>query len=190
MTPGFEDSLWTHLVDAHGADRARPALLSAAPSRGSRRRPLVVSAGVLGLASVAAAVTLVVGATSTTPPAYALTPNANGSYTLTINDAMAAIPRVNARLAQLGINDRVIPVTPDCTAPDTAGIPLIDFGNADTNESITVDNANIPSGTTGFIAVDEVSPGDVEMGIGTTFNGPLPACLNSHMAPGTGYPRP
>jgi hypothetical protein len=54
----------------------------------------------------------------------------------------------------------------------------------------SVDNANIPSGTTGFIAVDEVSPGDVEMGIGTTYNGPLPACLNSQAAPATGYPGP
>jgi hypothetical protein len=187
MTPGFEDSLWTHLVDAHGADRARPALPS--PGR-SRRRPVLAGAGALGLATTAAVVTLVVSATSATPPAYALTHNANGSYTLTINDAVTAIPQVNARLQALGINSRAIPVTPDCTAPDTAGIPLFDFGSVNPNEPITLDSANIPSGTTGFIAVDEVSPGDVEMGIGTTYNSPLPACLNSHMAPTTSYPGP
>jgi hypothetical protein len=186
MTPGFEDSLWMHLVDAHGADRAQPA--PASPRR-SRRRPVLAGAGAVGIAAIAATATLVVGATSTTPPAYALTQNANGTYTLTINDAVTAIPQVNARLEALGINSRLIPVTPNCTAPNTAGIPLFDYGNADTSQTMTIDSANIPSGSTGYIAVDEASPGDVEMAVGTT-DRPLPACLNSHVAPATDYPGP
>ncbi len=130
-----------------------------------------------------------VSATSAAPPAYALTRNANGTYTLTINDALTAIPRVNARLEALGIDSRLIPVTPDCTAPNTAGLPLFDYGDGDMSQTMTIDSANIPSGSVGYIAVDEVSAGDVEMAVGTT-DRPLPACLNSHVAPATAYPGP
>ena len=146
MTPGFEDSLWMHLVDTHGADRARPAPTS---SGRARRRPVLVGAAVVGLAAIAATATLVVSATSAAPPAYALTRNANGTYTLTINDALTAIPRVNARLEALGIDSRLIPVTPDCTAPNTAGLPLFDYGDADMSQTMTIDSANIPSGSVG-----------------------------------------
>ena len=47
------------------------------------------------------------------PPAYALTQNSNG--TVSINNIMTAITALNARLAQKGIDETVIPATASCT---------------------------------------------------------------------------
>ncbi|MGH2871608.1 MAG: hypothetical protein ACRDL5_03995, partial [Solirubrobacteraceae bacterium] len=90
-----------------------PRRLSATLARAPRIAVAGTSAGV----AAAVAVTLVI-ATTGAPPAYALTANGNGSYTLTINDLATAFPQVNAEFAKLGVNAKAIPVTPNCTAPN------------------------------------------------------------------------
>lgn len=169
-----EDVIWQDLVATHGADQIQMSHTTQTSTRGYRGPRLAVGAG--GLAATAAAVLVLTG-TFSTPPAYALTANGNGSYTLTINDLQAAIPEVNAEFAKLGIHARAIPVTSTCTAPYT-GFPLFDYGKANMSESLTVDNANIPVGWTAFLAVEEMPDGHVAMALGTTV-APLPACLNS-----------
>lgn len=129
---GFEDRLWKMLVDEHGADTAAPAPTRSRASRSGQleadrhrwprarvvlRRPMVLTAGALGLAgAVAAAVVLIVSATATTTPAYALTQNPDGSVTVTINDLQNAIPQLNARFKAMGIDETVIPIQQGCTS--------------------------------------------------------------------------
>ncbi|MGH2860891.1 MAG: hypothetical protein ACRDLT_05195 [Solirubrobacteraceae bacterium] len=137
---------------------------------------IAVAGGGAGLVA-AVAVTLVI-ATTGAPPAYALTANSNGSYTLTMNDIATAVPQVNAEFQRLGIKAVVIPVTPNCTAPDT-GIPLLAPTQAfGMSQSVTIDNANISAGDTGFIAAEQ-TPSGVRFAMGTT-DGALPACINSN----------
>jgi len=104
-----EDTLWNHLVEHRGADRAQ--VRRPVASR-PRKRPLAIATAATGGAVVAAA--LIVSATSSTPPAYALASHADGSITITLNDLTTGIPALNARLQQMGINETVIPVTPNC----------------------------------------------------------------------------
>lgn len=174
----FEDVIWQDLVANHSADRVRTRRTARMPARGYRVRRVALGAG--GIAAAAAVVVvLVFSGTSGTPPAYALTANGDGSYTLTINDLQTAIPEVNAEFARLGVHARAIPVTSTCAAPDTAGIPLFDYGKANMSESMTVDNANIPAGWTAFLAVEQMPDGHIAMALGTTAAA-LPACLSSN----------
>ncbi len=178
MTP-FQDTLWQHLVEHHDVEHVQ------APSaqRHARRLPVAVTGTTAGIAAAIAAAVLLTGGSTT--PAYALTPQQNGSYTLTISNLQTAIPQINDEFAKLGINAKAIPVTPTCTAPND-GIPLV---KAVTNMSgsITIDNANIPAGTTGFVAAEQTSSGAIEMSMGTTY-GAVPSCLNSTMPTSTGTP--
>jgi hypothetical protein len=106
----FEDRLWTDLVNDHGTElttmRARP--------RGKRRRswtaPLAAGGATLTAAAVAGALTFTA---STSPPAYAVVVNANGSVTLTINE-LIGIERANAQLARLGVRARVAELALPC----------------------------------------------------------------------------
>jgi hypothetical protein len=129
---------------------------------------------------VAAAVAAVLlSATAGAPPAYALTASGNGTYTLTVNNIATAIPALNANFNQLGMNMTVIPVTTTCTAPND-GVPLVGGWPASTlNETLTLDQANIPAGNQGVIAVYQTPSGGVDLDLGSvTGSGPLPSCLN------------
>ena len=78
-----------------------------------RRRILSVSAAVTG--AVTAAVVVALGATTSTPAAYAVAHNPNGTVTVTVRQLTGpAIAAINARLRQMGITERVIPVKAGC----------------------------------------------------------------------------
>jgi hypothetical protein len=99
----FTEHLWSDLAREHGAalahtDRqgpARPRLL---------RRPRVLATSTLGLAGVGTALVLALGASS--PPAYAVTTSGDGSVLVTINQD-SALPQANAKLAAMGLDERV-----------------------------------------------------------------------------------
>jgi hypothetical protein len=80
-----------------------------------RGRALLASGGVAvcGVIVVVAAV-LLVSATSAPSPAYALTPHADGSYTLRIYRLAGDIPQLNAKLSALGIDETVVPIVKGC----------------------------------------------------------------------------
>ncbi|MGH2886433.1 MAG: hypothetical protein ACRDPA_27665 [Solirubrobacteraceae bacterium] len=168
----IEDTLWDHLVEHHQADRARVR-----PATRSRphKRPVAIGMASTGLAAAVAATVLLVSASTNTPPAYALAAQANGSYTLTINDLVAAIPQVNAEFAKRGINAKAVPVTAGCPSQD----PFPGPGPLSMSQSITIDNADIPAGTTALIAAEPTSSG-VRLSMGTTAASPLPSCFNSN----------
>ena len=103
----FTDHLWSDLVREHGptlehADRPEPGRAS---GTGLLRRPRVLAGSTLGLAGVGAALLLVLGAASS-PPAYAVTTNGDGSVTVQINEN-SALPQANAKLTAMGIHEQV-----------------------------------------------------------------------------------
>lgn len=74
-----------------------------------------------------------------------------------------------------------MPVSTTCTAPDN-GVPVVSGWPASTlNQTITLDQANIPAGTRGLIAVYRSPSGGIDLTIATT-TGSIPSCLNANDA--------
>jgi hypothetical protein len=167
-----EDTLWNHLVEHHDADRAQ--VRPPAPSR-PRTRPLAIATATTITAAVAAA--LIVSATTSTPPAYALTAHADGSITISLDNLTTGIPQLNARLQQMGINETVIPVTPNCsfTTPVLSGPSPA----ADLSETITIgpSAATEPAGVDAYLAAERLPDGSIGLGIGG-MKAPLPSCIS------------
>lgn len=103
----FEDALWERLVSDHAADA-----VSLTPARRTPRR-LVVGGGATATAALTAAAVIALSA-GRAAPAYAMTQNADGSYTFTINDLATAAPELNAKFKQLGIDETVVVATASC----------------------------------------------------------------------------
>jgi hypothetical protein len=100
----FTDNLWRDLVREHGpaltlADRPEPGRASLL------RRPRVLAGSTLGLAGVGTALTLGLGALSSTP-AFAVTTNSDGSVLVKINQN-SNLPQANAKLTAMGIHEQV-----------------------------------------------------------------------------------
>ena len=103
----YEDRLWSDLVQEHGralavTERPEPRRAGGA---GLLRRPRVVAGSTLGLAGVGVAVVLTLGAASS-PPAYAVTTNSDGSVTVQINEE-TDLPQANAKLLSMGTGEQV-----------------------------------------------------------------------------------
>jgi hypothetical protein len=107
----FEDALWAELVNDHGAELLGTGPRTRGRQRRSRRLPVAV--GVIALIGAIVVAGLTVTA-STSPPAYALVVNPNGSVTLTINE-LIGITGANAQLARLGVRARVAKLEPHCS---------------------------------------------------------------------------
>jgi len=176
----FEDHLWSHLVAEHGADVVR----AKQPASRRRSRPLALTASAATVAAALAA-TLLLTATTNTPPAYALTQNADGTVTVTLNDIATGIPALNAEFAKLGIRETAVPIVAGCTAK--GAFEPVDAGSADMSAPQTVGNQWIPAGYNGFLAAKQTAPGHVAIAIGT-MRGPIPSCFPDVTA--TSYPPP
>src|SRR5215468_457819 len=107
----FEDRLWREVVRRHGADLAQMTRPPAKPAR--RARPRILAGTSVALAVAGAVVALVLSAASS-PPAFAVSRNSDGTYTVSLQK-LAAIHGANARLAALGIRARLVVVTQGCT---------------------------------------------------------------------------
>lgn len=101
----FTEHLWSDLVQEHGA-----TLAATDRSESERtpllKRPRVLAGSTLGLAAVATAIALAVGAAGGTP-AYAVTMNTNGSVLVTLNHDNA-LPGANAQLTTMGIDEQIV----------------------------------------------------------------------------------
>ncbi len=103
----FEDHLWTEFVREHGDAMAR---LNRSTVRHAHRGPRLVAGTGLGLVGIGVALVLVLGATRTSP-AFAVTPNHDGTVTISIK-RLSGIAGANAKLHQLGIRAQVVPQAP------------------------------------------------------------------------------
>jgi hypothetical protein len=166
----FDDAIWRHLVDRHGADRVEVP----APTVTRRVRPFAASAAIGGSAAAIAAVVLVLGGTTATPAAYALTPNGDGTYTVSLNNLATGIPALNAKFKDLGIRETVIPIEANCAESELFG-PFA-YPGASMSEKVTVGNKWLAPGQRGFLAAKQMPDGKVLLAIGSSAN-PLPPCF-------------
>jgi hypothetical protein len=98
------DTIPAHL-EAIGRQLTAAARDLAPPPRRSRRRALrLVAVSTTGLAAIATAAVLVVGATTGTSPAFAVTRLHDGSVSVKINRT-SSIADVNRKLAAMGIHE-------------------------------------------------------------------------------------
>jgi hypothetical protein len=175
----FEDGLWERLVDEHDAD----LVLVAAPRKQPDRRPVMVGGSLTAVAGATVAVVLSVGGTTGTPPAYAMTQNADGSVTVSINDLATAVPALNAKFAAMGIDETVVPVEANCPSSNNLGDMLLANSHASMTETFTfsLGRKNLDPGYDGVIAAEQLPNGEVAMAM-EAIKPPLPTCF-----PATAY---
>jgi hypothetical protein len=100
--------------------------LSPAPRRSRRRAFRLLAVSTTGLAAIATAAVLAVGATTATPPAFAVTRHHDGSASVKINRT-TSIAAVNRKLAAMGIvkiGKRTVAASDDLSSiPNCSSIP-------------------------------------------------------------------
>lgn len=163
---------------------------AAAPRRQTRLDPrglgwlrdsrTVLLGTVLGVASLAAAVVVALGAFST-GAAYAVTTNPDGTITITLNQ-FSALPALNRELAQEGLPLEAVPATPDCPFNPVQGLPTGQRrpGLAPT-DTITIGTSEIASeGGVDVIGVSQAAtPGRLLMMDAGVPADAVPSCINS-----------
>lgn len=141
--------------------------------RWSTRRRLLAGVPVALAAALAAAVLALEG--SGPPPAFAVTTDADGSVQVTIAE-MVGITGANARLEQLGVRARVVPMTAQCSTH----VAMTYIGIAQhPGNPVTVDATTIPAGTTILLAAREVGDSNLETAVGKV-TGRVPTCVSSN----------
>lgn len=166
------------------ADRhASRAASRRSPWKGAPRgRALLASSAVALCCAVVAF--LLLSATSSTPPAYAITGNADGSYTLKIYTLSRDIPQLNAKLKALGIDDTVVPMTEGCPyhAPNSSV-------NGQMSITLRPNHYDLAPGDQGVLAARIRPDGLLTYVQGALPANHIPSCFSAHpvqVFPGTG----
>jgi hypothetical protein len=153
--------------DTHGR---RWALAAAVARQAGRGRILVCS---IGLAAVALAV-LVLTATSATPPAWAVADHHDGTATVTLRQ-ISAIGPLNARLTELGIRSKAVPVRANCKDR----IPLgYSHWKTSLGYKVTIGNRWLQPGWTGIMAVKQDPHGGIDAAFAAVPPGHVPDCVS------------
>ena len=182
----FEDRLWRDLVRRHGADLAQMTRPEAKHAR--QARPRLLAGTSVALAVTVAAVALVLSAASS-PPAFAVNRNSDGTYTVELQK-LAGVHGANARLAALGIRARLVVVASGCTvkalppgAVHAMKLAQSMAGKATPQIAVTkLDPSKIPPGKTQVIPAYRVA-GRVQVDKGHLIQGQVPACISTIVAP-------
>jgi uncharacterized membrane protein YgcG len=188
----FEDRLWRDLVRKHGADLAQ--MTRPAPKQARRARPRLLAGTSIGLAVAGTAAALVLSAASS-PPAFAVSRNSDGTWTVSIQK-LAAVHGANAKLAALGIRARLVVVTQGCTVKAlppaaVAAMNLAKAGSGRAEAQVAVaklDPTKIPPGKWQVIPAYRIN-GAVHVDKGRLIQGQAPTCFSSLPAPPC-QPRP
>ena len=183
----FSDQLFTDLMTVHG-----PALEQVTPpARRTVPRPVWLAAGVVGMAGAVTAGLAVFGSGT---PAYAVTPNGDGTVTISINQ-MTGVDGANGALRNLGDRVVVVPVRPGCPSLDSlktakpvpgqaTSLRLGVSGQDGGSGTITVDAHGVPAGDTMVVAVIQAGRG-IEV-TSELITGPAPRCVSILPVPKTG----
>jgi hypothetical protein len=182
----FEDRLWRELVRRHGADLAQ--ITRPRAKRARQARPRLLAGTSFALAVAGAAVALVLSAASS-PPAFAVSRNADGTVTVTLQK-LEAIGGANARLAALGIRARLVEMTTGCTvkalppaAVHTLALTQSMAGKRAPQAGIArFDPRNVPPGNWQVIPTYRVA-GTVHLEKAHLMQGQAPACISTVVAP-------
>jgi hypothetical protein len=183
----FEDRLWRELVRKHGADLAQMDSPTAKPAR--RARPRLLAGTSVALAVAGTVVALVLSAASS-PPAFAVSRNADGTYTVTLQK-LAAIHQANATLAALGIRAKLVEVTQGCTvkalppaAVHAMALAQSVSGKAAPQAAIArLDPSKIPPGKWQVVIPAYKVAGTVHVAKAHLMQGQAPACFSTVVAP-------
>ncbi len=146
----FEDKLWLEVVREHGQDLTR----ARRPVRRHRRATSsqLLAGTTVGAAAAATAAALLFGA-STSPPAFAVTRNPDGTVTINLMQR-SGIAGANEKLAAMGVRARIAvgTKTPPKLACPGGAAPTITFDPASipTREEVVITpgagNAAAPKG--------------------------------------------
>jgi hypothetical protein len=140
----FEDNLWVTVLREHGDELARTERAAHTHRRASR--PQLLAGTTAGLAAMATAAALLFGA-STSPPAFAVTRNADGTVTVNLMHT-SGIAGANKELAAMGVRAQIAArakTPPKFVCPGGAA------------PTITLDPASIPK--TGQLVIAPGQPG-------------------------------
>ena len=190
----FEDRLWRDLVRKHGAALAQMTRPAPRTSGHTRGRPRLLAGTSIGLAVAGTAAVLVLSAASS-PPAFAVNRNSDGTWTVSIQK-LAAVHGANAKLAALGIRARFVVVTQGCTVKAlppaaVAAMSLAKAGSGRAEAQIAVaklDPTKIPPGKWQVIPAYRIN-GTVHVDKGHLIQGQAPTCFSTVPAPPC-QPRP
>jgi hypothetical protein len=195
----FADQLFEDLMREHGAalrDLSDQAPIAAAgtghkPKRArAARRPAWLTAGLVTATGATAAGFVLFGGAAA--PAFAVTQNANGTVSVTVNQA-SAIDAANTKLKAMGVRVAVVPARPGCPslsdfAPTHFQGELSISIRKGTSTSIDVDAKDVPASDTLALAYESDHGGlFVSSGLVT---GKVPSCVAIPAArtPGSGGP--
>jgi hypothetical protein len=149
-------------------ERARADLLNAIHAAGCvsgpplarhRRRLITLGSTAAALAAGLTVASLWLTATSATTPAYALTRHSDGTLTLKFYRLTNDIPALNARLATMGIDTTVVPVTPRCTNE----APIYPGGSAQSTIKLYVGRKYLVHGNQGVLAAERLPNGKIAL---------------------------
>ncbi len=154
----FEDNLWLSVVREHGDELARTGRTVHKHRRAPR--PQLLAGSTVGLAAMATAAVLLLGA-STSSPAFAVTRNPDGTVTVDLMQ-QSGIAGANERLAAMGVRAQIRALAKQ---PPTFVCPS---GAAPT---ITFDPASIPKRQALVITASQPSSGDAAAPKANTGNG-------------------
>jgi hypothetical protein len=182
----FEDRLWRELVRRHGADLAQ--ITRPRAKRARQARPRLLAGTSVAVAVAGATVALVLSAASS-PPAFAVDRNADGTVTVTLQK-LEAIPGANARLAALGIRARLVEMTPGCTvkALPPAEVQTLALAHSMARREVPqvgiarFDSRKIPPGKWQVIPTYRVA-GTVHLEKAHLMEGRAPTCISTLVAP-------
>ncbi len=146
----------------------------APPIPASRRRRLIAFGGAATalLAALIVAI-LLLTATSETSPAYALTRHSDGTLTLKFYRLTTDIPALNARLAKMGIDETVVPVTPQCTNQ----APIYPVGSAQSTITLYVGRKYLAPGFQGVLGAERLPNGRIALVQGALEPWAIPSCF-------------
>jgi hypothetical protein len=165
-----ENAMDAESSETHGRRWALPAAVARQAGRG---RILVGGGGLVGLAAVALAV-LVLTATNATPPAWAVADHHDGTATVTLRQ-ISAIGPLNARLTELGIRSKAVPVRANCKDR----IPLgYSHWKTSLGYKVTIGNRWLQPGWTGIMAVKQDPHGGIDAAFAAVPPGHVPDCVS------------
>jgi hypothetical protein len=171
----FEDRLWSQLVDEHGDRMVIRPKARAASRHQTRNQPALITSTAVAVTALAVAAVLAFTATTSTPPAYAVTTNPDGTVTVTLND-ISALTGLNAELARDGIDAEAVPLTATC--PTRAFPHPMPAGTDPSSYTIMIVPKDIPAGYTAVVAASENASGQITLVQGA-WPSPGPSCINA-----------
>lgn len=140
----------------------------------ARRPRTSIASGGVALCMIFAVVALLVSATSSTSPAYALTRHRDGSITLRLYTLSRGIPQLNAKLRALGIDETIVPMVKGC--PDVVpNYPV----NAQVTITLRPHHFDLAPGYQGFIAARLLRDGRVQYAQGAMPRNQIPSCFGT-----------